>query len=244
MERRISIREKGYYEEDYQMRMLRINPTEYLLRVMGRGIDDSSCYEYEVSGKVSMNAMFERGNMRAKDVELLLDGIRGAIRETERHLLNIHCLLLQPEYIFYEENRFYFCYFPLSKENIWESIHRLTEYLVKHIDYGDREGVEGVFLLHKKTMEENYSLEKISREYKDLLSGGVREKKKEGEAAGKEETKSPCWEDWEEEEERDPILIREAKQFWEPVKNLLKRRKKKKWGDWEGFSGEEMSDNT
>ncbi|MSR92824.1 hypothetical protein FYJ34_00665 [Clostridiaceae bacterium 68-1-5] len=119
MERRISIREKGYYEEDYQMRMLRINSTEYLLRVMGRGIDDSSCYEYEVSGKVSMSAMFERGNMRGRDVELLMDSIREAIRETERHLLNIHCLLLQPEYIFYEEKKFYFCYFPPSKENIW-----------------------------------------------------------------------------------------------------------------------------
>lgn len=243
MERRISIREKGYYEEDYQMRMLRINPTEYLLRVMGRGIDDSSCYEYEVSGKVSMSAMFERGNMRGRDVELLMDSIREAIRETERHLLNIHCLLLQPEYIFYEEKKFYFCYFPPSKENIWEGIHRLTEYLVKHIDYDDPAGVEGVFFLHKKTMEENYSLEKISREYKTLLSGRLREQK-EAMVAGTEEkekeTETVCWEKWEEEGEMEPTLIREAKQFWEPVKNLLKRRKKKKWGDWEGFSREEI----
>ncbi|WP_235899155.1 hypothetical protein [Suipraeoptans intestinalis] len=54
------------------------------------------------------------------------------------------------------------------------------------------------------------------------------------------ETETVCWEKWEEEGEMEPILIREAKQFWEPVKNLLKRRKKKKWGDWEGFSREEI----
>lgn len=247
MERRISIREKGYYEEDYQMRMLRTNAMEYLLQVMGRGIDDSSCYEYEVSGKLSMSAMFERGTMTAKDVEVLLLSIRGAIRETENHLLNVHCILLQPEYIFYEEERFYFCYFPPSRGNIWEGIHQLTEYLVKHIDYSDHAGVEGVFLLHKKTMEENYSLEKISREYKELLEKGegrekAGEKVRERDRDSGDERLSLLFGESDEyareipeEEGMESILIKESKNFWEPVKDLLNRRKRKKWGDWEGF---------
>ena len=39
MERKITIEEKERYQEDYQMRMLKVNRPEGLLRVRGRGVD-------------------------------------------------------------------------------------------------------------------------------------------------------------------------------------------------------------
>ena len=45
-----------------------------------------------------------------------------------------------------------------------EDIHELTEYFVKKADYKEKECVRLVFLLHKETMEENYSLDKIIEE--------------------------------------------------------------------------------
>lgn len=63
MERKITIEERGFYEEDYQMRMLKVNAPDGFLPVRGRGVDDCSYYEYDVSGKVSMKAMYERGKI-------------------------------------------------------------------------------------------------------------------------------------------------------------------------------------
>lgn len=37
----------------------------------------------------------------------------------------------------------------------------MTEYFVKHADYQDEESVQTIFFLHRETMEENYSLDKI-----------------------------------------------------------------------------------
>ena len=109
MERKITIEEEAVYSEDYQMRMLCENQPEGLLAVKGRGIDGTSCYDYNVSGKISLQAMFERTKICADDLKLFLRQFLSVIRETEKYLLNIHCILLEQEYIFYEEEKYYFC---------------------------------------------------------------------------------------------------------------------------------------
>ena len=152
MERKITIEEKERYQEDYQMRMLKVNRPEGLLRVRGRGVDGRSFYEYDVSGKVSMKALYERGKIRENDLKQFLASFQTAVRETENYLLNVHRILLKPEYIFYEDDRFYFCYYPPADQDLWTEFHLLTEYLVKQADYQDKEAVRMIFLLHKGTM--------------------------------------------------------------------------------------------
>ena len=63
MERKITIEESVPYTEDYQNKMLEENQVEGLLEMHGRGMDDKSCYDYDVSGKVSMKAIYEKHTM-------------------------------------------------------------------------------------------------------------------------------------------------------------------------------------
>ena len=58
MERKITIEEHVLYKEDYQMKMLKANSLEGFLKVAGRGMNGNSYYDYDVSGKVSMQAMY------------------------------------------------------------------------------------------------------------------------------------------------------------------------------------------
>lgn len=154
MERRITIEESVLYKEDYQIRMLEENQIEGILPVKGRGRNGCSFYDYDVSGKISMKAMYERSKISSQDMKKFLSQLKQVIYSVERHLLNKQCILLRPEYIFYEEERYYFCYFPLAKEDFWKEFHVLTEYFVKYADYEDQECIKMVFLLHKETMEE------------------------------------------------------------------------------------------
>ena len=127
MERKITIEEKVLYKEDYQVRMLKANDLEGILKMGGRGVNESSYYDYDVSGKISMKAMFERSKIKADDIKIFLRDLKIAVKEVETFLLNIHCILLKPEYIFYEEGRFFFCYYPLARQDMWEEFHVLTE---------------------------------------------------------------------------------------------------------------------
>ena len=97
MERKITIEEKVLYKEDYQVRMLKANDLEGILKMGGRGVNESSYYDYDVSGKISMKAMFERSKIKADDIKIFLRDLKIAVKEVETFLLNIHCILLKPE---------------------------------------------------------------------------------------------------------------------------------------------------
>ena len=254
MERKITIEEAGVYMEDYQMRMLAVNDIEGLLPVRGRGIDGTSFYDYNVTGKISMQAMYERGKISGEDLKLFLRRLLTVIRETEKYLLNVHCLLLEPEFIFYGEEQFYFCYYPQAKWDLWEMFHKLTEYFVKQTDYGDKESVRITFALHKETMKENYSLEEIVRECLSGESEEIMQKKKEEfvnindlQLSGEESiTKNPGinvmkydMQNPLKNKEQVSFIMEETENIWTPVRRFFRRRKKPKWGDWDSLYIEE-----
>ena len=139
MERKITIEESVPYTEDYQNKMLEENQVEGLLEMHGRGMDDKSCYDYDVSGKVSMKALYEKHTMSGEEIKILLKSILRVVKEVERYLLNVNCILMDPEYIFYTEEKYYFCYYPPKEKSLWEGFHHLSEYLVKCADYQDKE---------------------------------------------------------------------------------------------------------
>lgn len=245
MERKITIEEHVIYKEDYQMKMLKANSLEGLLKIGGRGMNGSSYYDYDVSGKLSLKAMYARAKLQAEDIRLLMTQLGNVIRETEKYLLDKNCILLEPEYIFFEEGQFYFCYYPPAKQDIWEAFHLLTEYLVKVADYQQQECVRLVFLLHKETMEENYSLEKLieecqieetqENEQPDTPEESHKEKKEE-ESSYRYDTKEH---DWISEQEMGSSIMRETDNLWTPVKRFLNKHKKAKWGEWDGLHIEE-----
>jgi len=114
MERRITIEESVLYKEDYQIRMLTRNQIEGLLPVKGRGMNGHSYFDYDVSGKVSMKAMYERSKINSEDIKKFLKQLKKVVGDVDNYLLNKHCILLKPEYIFYESGKYYFCYYRSS----------------------------------------------------------------------------------------------------------------------------------
>ena len=272
MERKITIEETEVYHEDYQMRMLQMNEIKGILPVKGRGVDGASFYDYNVSGKVSVQALYERNKISGEELKLFLRQLLAVIRETENYLLNIHCILMKPEYIFYEEGRFYFCYYPRAKQELWEELHKLTEYFVKRADYEDKECVRIVFILHKETMMENYSLEKIVKEclkeekkikaeetdaFKarklpgvgDWEEGEEEEEEEDGkcgyqgryqrDSVPKTSGYDSVQHDWIKRQHHGKLIMEETENMWTPVKRFLNRRRKPKWGDWDGLYIEE-----
>ena len=89
MERKITIEEAGVYQEDYQMKMLGAGEPEGLLPVKGRGLDGSSFYDYDVSGKVSFQALYERNKITGEDLKVFLRRFQMVLGEVARHSFRI-----------------------------------------------------------------------------------------------------------------------------------------------------------
>lgn len=166
----LHIYKEEHYEEDYQMPMLRQNRLEGILEVKGCEVGGEARYTYEISGLTSMKTMYENSCIKKKEIETVIARILEVTETLQCYMLNPNCLVLKPEYIFYKEGKWYFCYFPGMEEDLCKLFHELTEYFVKMLDYQDTEGIFLAYELHKATLQEHYDLELIMKEYKSRES--------------------------------------------------------------------------
>ena len=223
---------EGCYEEDFQVWMLRENEIPGLLKIQMKYVDEMTQYHYDISGKVSLKTMFEKHKLQCKEIRGIVNDLLETMQEMKKYMLDSSKLIIDPEFIFFEKEQYYFCYHPSSDDKLAEKFHHLTECFVREVDYQDDEGVYMAYMLHKATMEEHYSVEKIMQ---DSL-------------ARKEETRIPVSrpvrydeiiEKKLEEPDMDIDAVAEKNEFWEPIRKLLARKKKEKWGYWDEIHIEE-----
>lgn len=212
---------EGLSAGDYQLRMLRENEIEGLLPVKARDTGESTLYEYNVSQKTSIKKRYEKQKIGAEEMKEFLKQISNVLSRIKSYLLDVNCILLEPEYIFWERGKFSFCYYPGEHKDVWKSFHILTEYFVQRADYQEITSMRASFMLHKETMEENYSLRRLVEEIEQ-----IQKEQKEEETADH---------DWITHQEMGSEILKETDNLWTPVKRFLQKHKKPKWGDWDGI---------
>ncbi len=153
------------YEEDYQIPMLQKNPIVGILPVRGAALDGRSKYTYQTKGFQTMAVIYEKKPIQQQEIQLLVMELLQIIEKLENYMLNPNCLILDPEYIFLNEKQWYFCYLPGWNGKLSQSFHQLTEYFVRTLDYGDTNGIVLAYELHKATLQENYNLGEIMKQY-------------------------------------------------------------------------------
>lgn len=208
--------------EDYQIGMLQENKIPGLLSMHVRYVDNHSDYYYDISGMQSMQAKYEKEKLELGDMKRMIQDLLSAMQEAKKYMLDGEKILMEPEYIFCEKEHFRFVYYPACEQNLKEEFHKLTEFFVREVDYKDKEGVHLAYTMHKATMEEHYSIEKIIENLE------------------KEETVPKIhYVERMEKQEEENLAVAEKTEFWEPVRRLLERKKKEKWGYWDEVHIEE-----
>ena len=200
------------YEDNYQMRMLRVNEIPGLAAVKGSGLNGSS--------------------LKKEDILSLLEALLKTAEALAAYMLSPDGLILTPEMIYTHGGKYQFCYLPVSEEMyrvpICRSFHTLTEYFVGRLDYHDTEGIFLVYKLHKETMKDSYELRQIlaecrqeEKEYRREVM--IREKK-----------------NYKKEQEKTEDGVQPAKQLDHPavpekkgfVKRTVSRFRTGRWGEW------------
>lgn len=209
-------------KDDYQIIMLQENEIEGLLKTDVRYVDNQMYYYYDISGKTSFKTLHEKVHLTCEEMKTLVEELLRTIRNVQKYMLEGTRILLNPEYIFCEKDRFFFCYYPPCEQDVKETFHELTEFFVREVNYADEEGVHFAYTLHKATMEENYSIEEIMEQF-------VPEEKEE------EEVIVDYVEQLEHFDVEDNI-VEEKFDMWESVRKLLDRGRRRK----EGYPEEDL----
>ena len=217
------------FEEDYQMRMLEENHPTSLLMVKGQGRDTKSRYQYEIGGKISMEALGEREKWTYSQMKEFMQQLVETVREVNNYLLDVNCLSLNPEHIYHQGEKYYFCYCPAIKGNVWEAFHTLTEYFVIETDYEDKEAIYLACELHKASMEDNYNIELILEkilERKEQRMEEVQQKPKYGDLSY-ELQEDQILDEWAKEQELKGNMLKERETVWGFVTRKIQKRKDK-----------------
>ena len=152
--------------ESYDVRLLMGNHVLGLLQCIAQTIDGKEFLHYEITGKQSLASVYEHQKMKREDLQLLFDSLVKIIEEMQDFLLDASGLLLEPEYIYLDEEcqDMFFCYFPVKQKEITTSLRELAEYLLPKIDHTDQSAVILGYNIYRLIMEEGMCLEQIKKE--------------------------------------------------------------------------------
>lgn len=143
--------------EHFQERMVLENEIEGLLPVSIHVFNGEKELYYEISGKQTLQCLFEKKQMKAADLEVLLRGLEQAFSKMEAFFLDADYLLLSPEYIYLNlaQKQVSLCFCPFQKGNLQEKMETLAEYLLERIDHEENQAVVLAYQFYRLVKESN-----------------------------------------------------------------------------------------
>ena len=173
-----------------------------------------------------MKVLGERESWSYFQMENFMRQFIQVLKEMDNYLLNVNCLSLNPEHIYWNDGKFYFSYCPALEQDLWEKFHELTEYFVRETNYEDKEAIYFAYELHKSSMEENYNIEEILEKILERKEAEMDRMKEDVKEMSYELEDDRILDDWAGEQELKNHVLRERLGVWGFVSRKLQRNSK------------------
>ncbi|OUP50320.1 DUF6382 domain-containing protein [Lachnoclostridium sp. An181] len=232
----IVVETRGIYEKEYQMCMMETNQIPGLLPVSSRGVDNNTQFLYEINGKVSMKAVYEKAKMKGEEMQNFIRKFWELQKVWKDYLLDSENVLLEPEFIFMEKGNFYFCYYPMEKQEMKQELLHLFEYFVEKADFTDKESMYLASRFQRAALESNFHfsdlIQLLEQEKEETEEQFMAEKQKEWNLyETRVEEEIPEQEEIAEQETE----IYSGKRKKRTLMEKIKKYRNKNWGEWEEF---------
>lgn len=144
----------------FELPMLEKNKIEGLLKFHLKNLDGQSTCYYEITSKQSLSRILEYRNLGEEELKKLIGGIASTLSRLEAYLLKEDQILLDPEYIYVEPERFkvFLCLIPGRKGNFSQEMTGLLRYLLGKVNHQDKECVVKAYGLYHESLKENYGI--------------------------------------------------------------------------------------
>ncbi len=179
--------EEGITGKEYALHMLERNEIEGFLRLQIRQMNGKTALYFDITSLQPMSRLYENSPMSEEDIRLVLEGIRTAFRESHRYLLDVGDLLLDPEYIYLDQDqrKVGLMYVPGGTAAGTVPLQLIADYTLRNLNHADQGAVDLGYAFYAKVSRENFSPAQVLEEL--LENGGGRRKPAEnvvGQAAG------------------------------------------------------------
>lgn len=166
-------------ELPYQINMIKYNNIDGLLPVQFFIEDGEYRYFYDISCKESLAERMKQRKYSVKEIRTVMSDLYRCVQQMEEYLLDMDCLILEPEYLFTEKNNFkiQFCFYQDKKETFEKSLENLFDYFLNRLDYQDEKTVVLVYSLYQKSREKNIPLYELMKQFCELPSSENKQKK-------------------------------------------------------------------
>lgn len=164
-----AIDQEGQEEkEDYRIRMLLENQIPGLLPVTHHRQNGENCFYYEINSLQSMSQMYEKEEIDAEALEILLHGCVRVFEKLEEYLLDGSQILLQPEYIYIhpDTKEPFFTYYPACDTNVIDvrqAFVSFVDYLLARLDHTQEDTVMLGYQVYRYTKNPNFVLSEITK---------------------------------------------------------------------------------
>lgn len=173
-------------QNDYDMKMLCENHIGGLLPVSLHIFNGEAELYYDISTRQPLSILYEKKDMGKEELEKLFGGIKRALENMEKYLMDMECLALEPEYLFVHssEGNIDLLYCPYKKENFEQKAYDFAEYILNRVNHEDEQAVVYAYGFYRNIKEERgdllRALERLLEEKEDNIDeSSTRERQKE-----------------------------------------------------------------
>ncbi|MDD6571737.1 MAG: DUF6382 domain-containing protein [Thermoflexaceae bacterium] len=219
----------------YENKMFEYNAIKGFLPFSISCINNNVTYQYKIMNYENLKGLFFNRTFEMEDMKKIFSSIISVGQRAMEYLLDMDAILLNPEYIFLNDEEFLFCYFPGVGQSFYKGIRQLMEYILERLNHNNQETVMLAYGLYQKILKNNFTMENLMEEFvkseeKPLqkltfLPDDVKTLPDKTLKAEKEDTKEQEEKIWEEKEADIEKLEEELEK--KPVKKTLKNKKKK-----------------
>lgn len=151
-------------QKNYQEGMITNNSIEYFLNCSIKMVDGQKKLYYDITSKQPIKRVFENMYFSYEILSIFVQGIERSVKAAKEYLLDENSIVFDEEYIYMdiENKKLFFCFVPGRNEKIFDSLHELAEYVLKHIEHSDEKAAYLAYSFFKITMESEYSINDIS----------------------------------------------------------------------------------
>jgi len=164
----------------FTSRMISENRIPGCLQLNIRNIDGKQQYVYDITDKKPLSERYNNRSIDYFECRSILSGLKEILRNLNEYLLESSCLLIDPEYIFFDSSlkNIEFVIYPFLEANTEEAINSFLEFLLMKIDHEDERLVSLAYQTYAKVLEGDISFSEInlaneSANYKKSLAGDM-----------------------------------------------------------------------
>jgi hypothetical protein len=120
-------------------------------------------YWYNISGKQGLDAYCRINGIDRAFFERLVLRFCEQVERLEWNLMDINCLVLDPELIFVNHNgeEIAFTVYPQNKGDLYPELQQLMEFLLTKLNHGNPEVVKEAYAIYEMTLAEGFSVSEM-----------------------------------------------------------------------------------